>query len=253
MNIMEIDNAFLVRMAQQLIGIASKVITVSQSDDLEDIKKIQDKHYEESMKIAKKIRKHAEKENPPEKPIDLSLSDDIQKKYDKSNFEIDMTEEKIEKGTACLPCSKEHLAVASGLLDEAARMAKRPDHGMNSPEVKSRVFKAMKEITNMERVDLAPDNTAQLQGKEKELADWAREKTAELRHGITSIKTPDDLLKVAALTSSAAEKLNSDVWDLTVSGGDVDKRVDDICRGLTGEALETCKQRVQDVISSRTK
>lgn len=248
----QVDPQFLARMAQQLIGIAGKVIAVTQSDDgTEDIKKIQDKHYESSMRVAKKIAKQAEKEQQ-QAPMDLTFSEDIQKKIAKQNFEVDLTEEKIEKGTACLPCSKEHLAVASGLLDEAARMAKRPDHGMNSKEVKSRVFKAMKEITNMERVDLAADNTAHLTGKERELADWARNKTGELRHGITSIKTPDDLLKVAALTSKAAERLSNDVWDLTVEGGDVDKRLDDICRGLTGEALETCRERVQSVIESRS-
>lgn len=249
----QIDPQFLARMAQQLIGIAGKVIAVTQSEDgTEDIKKIQDKHYEASMRVAKKIAKQAEKEHQ-QVPVDLNLSEDIQKKYDASQPAIDMTEERVQKGTACNACSRDHLSVASGLLDEAANFAIRPGEGLRSKEVSKRVFKALKEITNMERVDLAPDAIANLTGKEKELALWARNIGSTIRHDVTAVKSPDDLLKVAAFASKSAEKFSEDVWSLTLDGSDggIDKRIDDICRGLSGEALKVCRERVSAVIESR--
>jgi len=248
---MAVDQAFLVRMAQQLVGIAGKVIAVAQTDDgFEDVKRIQQKHYDESMKVAKKIHKLAEKEQQVAPAF--NLSDDLQKKLDKANFQIDMTEEKVEKGTSCLPCSRDHFSVASGLLEEALRFAKRPDEGLRSPEVKKRVQKALLELNNLERVDLASENVVGLQGKERELADWTMNASAKIRHDLTSVRTPDDLVHVAAEASKAATKLNDEVWDLTLSEDNAESKIDDICRGLTGDALETCRERVRSVIDARS-
>jgi hypothetical protein len=125
---------------------------------------------------------------------------------------------------------------------------------MRSPEVRKRVQKALLELNNLERVDLSSENTVGLHGKEKELADWTMNASAKLRHDLTSVKNADDLVRVSAEAQHAAQKLNDAVWDLMVNeDGGIDKRVDDICRGLSGEALETCRQRVAEVIESRSK
>jgi hypothetical protein len=248
----QINPQFIARMAQQLLGITSKIIAVAQTDDgTEDIKKLQDKHYEESMKVAKKIHKAAQKEQT-QAPVDLSLSQDLQEKLEHAKHDIDMTAEKIEKGTSCLPCSRDHVSVAAGLLEEAVRFAKRPDEGIRSQEVRKRVQKALLELNNLERVDLSSENTVGLRGKEKEIADWTMNTSAELRHRITSIRNADDLVSVSATAQKAAQKLNDSVWDLMLAeDGGVDKRIDDICRGLSGDELKVCRERISNVIESR--
>lgn len=252
----QVDPQFLARMAQQLLGVTGKIIQATQFDDgTEDIKKIQDKHYQDSLKVAKKIQRAAEKEKT-QGPVDLSISDDLQQKLkaslDKAKQDIDMTTEKIEKGTSCLPCSRDHVSVAAGLLEEAVRFAKRPEEGMRSNEVRKRISKALLELNNLERIDLSSENIIGLQGKEKEVADWTMNASAKLRHDITSVKNADDLVRVSAEAQRAAQKLNDDVWDLMLAeDGGVERRIDDICRGLTGDELKKCRERLNSVINAR--
>ncbi len=100
--------------------------------------------------------------------------------------------------TGCIPCSLGHVGTCSGLLNEAMRFA-RTD-GMASPEVIDRVNICLDELNALERVDLRPEMTVNLQGKEKELATEALVQSKAIRHNLENLKTIDDLEKTAART-----------------------------------------------------
>lgn len=104
-------------------------------------------------------------------------------------------EEKVEEGTACLPCVNGHFSVCSGLIsDEAIRMARR--HGIGDEEI-SRINKCLDQLNAMEREDLSIDKISELPQWEKDLALYAQSESAEIRHGLEHLESVDDLEHVA--------------------------------------------------------
>jgi hypothetical protein len=116
----------------------------------------------------------------------------------------------IKEGTACIPCSRDHLSVTSSSLAEAVRFAR--EKGVRDAEVLRRIRIALDELNAMERIDLAPDETARLRGPEKELADWTLRKSRDLRHTITAIKDVETLEETAAKASQITEEFMSRLW-----------------------------------------
>lgn len=100
-----------------------------------------------------------------------------------------------KKGTACLPCTRDHLATVSGALGEGLRFAR--DGGIDHPEAQRRLALAEEELVMAERVDLAADNLAQLSPKERQLADAALVRMRELRQAMGGIKTFEEMEEVA--------------------------------------------------------
>jgi len=123
---------------------------------------------------------------------------------------VQETAEAIREGTACLPCSRDHLSVTSSSLSEAIRFAR--DKGVRDPEVLRRIRIALDELNAMERIDLAPDETAKLKGAEKELADWTLRQSRDMRHAITAIKDVQTLEQAAAKASQTTEEFMSRLW-----------------------------------------
>lgn len=140
----------------------------------------------------------------------------------------------VAKGTACLPCSRDHLSVTSSALSEGVRFAR--DEGVKSPEVIKRLRIAIDELNIMERIDLAPAETAYLKGKEKALADWTLSQSRRIRHDITAIKTPQDMETAAANAAAVTEEFMSRFWDIP----------EDECE-TCGEVAE----RIRDFIEKR--
>ncbi len=122
------------------------------------------------------------------------------------------TTKRIKEGTACLPCSRDHLSVTSSSLSEAIRFAR--DKGIRDPEVVRRIRIALDELNAMERIDLAPDETARLKGAEKELADWTLKQSRDLRHAITAIKDVNSMEQAAAKASDITETFMSKLWSI---------------------------------------
>lgn len=118
----------------------------------------------------------------------------------------------ISKGTACLPCSRDHLSVTSSALSEGIRFAR--EKGIRQPEVTRRLRIALDELNVMERIDLAPDETAKLKGAEKELADWTLRQSRELRHAITAIKDVETMEQAAARASAVTEEFMGRLWEI---------------------------------------
>ena len=119
---------------------------------------------------------------------------------------------KIKKGTACLPCSRDHLSTSSSALSEGVRFAR--EKGVKNAEVVRRLRIAIDELNIMERIDLAPSETSQLKGKEKETAIWVLSKSRDLRHDITAIKNADDMERVAAKAADVTEAFMSRLFQL---------------------------------------
>lgn len=100
------------------------------------------------------------------------------------------------KGTACLVCTADHLSTLTGALNEAMRFAR--DGGVDQDEVQRRLLLATDELNICERIDLAPDRTAGLGPKERDVATWVLPQLRSLRHSLKEVASPDDLEQVAA-------------------------------------------------------
>jgi hypothetical protein len=108
--------------------------------------------------------------------------------------------------TGCVPCAMGHFGTCSGILNESIRFAKGAD-GMASPEVIDRVNMCLDELNAMERVDLRPEMTVQLEGWQKELADKALAESRSIRHTLEGIHSYEDLEKVAARTQTSRKAI----------------------------------------------
>jgi hypothetical protein len=111
----------------------------------------------------------------------------------------------VAEGTACIPCSQDHLSTCSGLLAEALRFARKD--GVESAEVISRIGLCRDELNAMERVDLRPELTAQLPDWEKDLANDVLNSSRDLRHDMAEILSVDDLEKVAGSAQSVRREI----------------------------------------------
>jgi len=118
----------------------------------------------------------------------------------------------VATGTACIPCSRDHLSVTSSALSEGIRFAR--DKGVKDSEVTRRVRIALDELNIMERIDLAPDEIVKLKGAEKELADWTLKQSRELRHAITAISDVETMEQAAARASQITEEFMSRLWEI---------------------------------------
>lgn len=113
--------------------------------------------------------------------------------------------EAASRGTACLPCSQDHLSTCSGLLAEALRFAR--SDGIESPEVITRIGLCRDELNALERVDLRPEVTAQLPDWEKELVGNVLNGSRGLRHDMTEISGVADLERVAGAAQALRGKI----------------------------------------------
>lgn len=116
----------------------------------------------------------------------------------------------VEAGIACLPCINNHFSVCSGLIsDEALRMARR--HGIGDEEI-SRVNKCLDQLNAMEREDLAVDKIKALPDWEKDLAIYAQNESASIRHKLENLTSVDDLEDAAVKIKEARTKIGKDYF-----------------------------------------
>jgi len=123
---------------------------------------------------------------------------------------IQNTESENVEGTACIPCVNGHFSTCSGLIsDEALRMARR--HGVGDEEI-SRINKCLDQLNAMEREDLAADKIKELPQWERDLAIYAQNEGADIRHKLENIKSVDDLEVAALQIKSARMKIGQDFF-----------------------------------------
>jgi len=129
-------------------------------------------------------------------------------------------------------CSRDHLSVTSSALSEGIRFAR--EKGVKSPEVLRRIRIALDELNIMERIDLAPEETAKLKGAEKEIGTWTLNQSRNLRHSITAIKDTETMEQAAAQASALTEEFMSRLWSIP----------EEECE-TCGEARESIKRFVE--------
>jgi len=162
-------------------------------------------------KVADKFDQAAQKLGPPE-PATPPTAPETLKEPSPGQDETTPSQRAISTGTACLPCSRDHLSVTSSSLSEGIRFAR--DKGVKNPEVIRRIRIALDELNAMERIDLAPDETAKLKGAEKDLADWTLKQSRELRHAITAIRDVETMEQAAARASGITEEFMGRLWSI---------------------------------------
>lgn len=111
------------------------------------------------------------------------------------------------KGTACLACTSDHLSTVIGALNEAMRFAR--DGGVEQEEVLRRLEMATDELNICERIDLAPDKTATLGEKEKEVAKWVLPRLRKIRHSLKEVGSTEDLELIAATAIEIRENYST--------------------------------------------
>lgn len=144
------------------------------------------------------------------------------------------TDDKIGKGTACLPCTNSHLHACVGLLDEAMRMS--PD-GIN-PDSMQRVDKCLGQIAAAERIDLAPENVANLPEKERVVAEFAAKELREIRHGLEGVVSKEDLKKVTLQTITLQEHVGKEWFKIRMAEMPKEERAKLVEKTLTKIAEE---------------
>lgn len=161
-------------------------------------------------KVADKFDQAAQKLGPPE-PATPPTAPETPKEPPPGQDET-APQASVATGTACIPCSRDHLSVTSSSLSEGVRFAR--DKGIKNPEVIRRIRIALDELNIMERIDLAPVEVAGLKGAEKELADWTLNQSRNLRHAITAIKDAETMEQTAAMASQITEEFMSRLWSI---------------------------------------
>lgn len=145
---------------------------------------------------------------------------------------IELTEEKVEStdkpekatdGTACIPCVNNHFSVCSGLIsDEALRMARRK--GIGDEEIR-RINKCLDQLNAMEREDLAIENIKGLSEWERDLAIYAQNESAGIRHTLESLTSVDDLEIAAIKINKARNKIGGEYFKKKLSNMPKEEKV----------------------------
>ncbi|MBA7715526.1 hypothetical protein ES703_124574 [subsurface metagenome] len=161
-------------------------------------------------KVADKLDQAAAKFGPPESTTPTTAPETAKEPPPGQPETSSISQASVSAGTACLPCSRDHLSVTSSSLSEGVRFAR--DKGVRGHEVIRRIRIALDELNVMERIDLAPDEIAKLKGAEKELADWTLNQSRNLRHAITAIKDAESMEQAAARASQITEEFMGRLW-----------------------------------------
>jgi len=118
-------------------------------------------------------------------------------------------------GRACIPCGNDHFSTVSGLLAEAMRFARTS--GLADPEVVKRISLAEDELNAFERVDAAPDKVAALPDEEREMITAMSQDSRKIRHRLSDLQSPDDLLQLASDVKKMREGYRMQVFGLQLA------------------------------------
>lgn len=153
-----------------------------------------------------------------------------------------MVSTETTKGTACLPCTRGHLATCAAVLAEAMRFAR--SEGVAHPEVQDRVEACYEELNAWERFDVAPDKLQALPEAERQVMSRFIPRAREMRHHMEEIESVDALESVAAEARVLSTDLRLET--LRLKGVDVDRvkqLADDVKTGR--KTLEQAQAELQ--------
>lgn len=223
------------QMLNAAFQLAGTIITQTMTGGEDKFQELQTQYYKKATKLAEKAQQGRYTPEAKKEPEIEYVATPLK----------DLTPTKIEKGTACLACSKDHFSTASGALSEALRFARK--EGLNHPEVQDRLGIASDELNVMERIDLAPERLVKLDGNEKKIALDALNESRELRHMIMNVQTPEDLENAAAEAAKVRTRFMKSVFSIAMRDGTVDK----LCRNFTGPEKEKCMKTLTGILEEK--
>lgn len=149
--------------------------------------------------------------------LKLKAAQKAMQAVDEELEKIEEEKQEIAKGTACVPCCVDHFKTCVGILsDEAVRMSRRK--GITDTEVIKRILDCGSQLNSMEREDLSVEKIAGLPKWEKDIAIYAQNKGAEIRHKLNSIESVEDLETIGVELKHARDKIGSDYIRGRLSG-----------------------------------
>lgn len=147
--------------------------------------------------------------------------------------------------TACMSCTRSHLATVAGAWEEALRFAR--EKGVGDPEVIKRLSIAEKELNIMERIDLSPASIEASPQDQQQLARKFLPELRVLRQKAGEISTVADLEKAAAMAEQTGNKLRMDI--LESKGVDV-KGIANLVKKVENKEItvDQAKQQLHDLV-----
>jgi hypothetical protein len=150
-----------------------------------------------------------------------------------------------EVATACLSCTRSHLATIAGLMGEALRFARA--EGILHPEVQERLNMAEQEVNVMERIDLSPQKIQDLPPVEAEMAREYLPKIRVLRQDMGNIESVEALEAATAEASVLGQEFR--LRHLQTKGVDLNPVVDLARRVKAGElTIEEAKAKLKTML-----
>lgn len=149
------------------------------------------------------------KETTKEQKLKFKAASIAIEAVDEELKKVEEEKEEVTEGTACVPCCADHFSTCAGILsDEAVRMSRRK--GITDSEVIKRILNCGSQLNAMEREDLAVEKIARLPKWEKDIAIYAQNKGAEIRHKLNSIESVEDLETIGIELKRARDKIGSE-------------------------------------------
>jgi len=182
---------------------------------------MEDKKYEPLERVAEKLpsqssEKSENQQKEPSKGLYISESLEAPTKGAESGYSG--TSQISQEGKACIPCGSDHFSTVAGGLSEAMRFAR--NNGIDNDEVLNRIAIAQDELNAFERWDGSPDKLERLPEDEKSFMNDMLDKSRQLRHQISDIKSASDLEKTAAEAQEANKDFRSKLFRMQLGKGD---------------------------------
>jgi hypothetical protein len=228
---------FKMQILNAAFNLAGTVIAQTMQSGTDKYEELSNEYYKKTSKIVEKAQQERRYE-----PVEETKTEEKEYVAIPSR---DLSSDKIEKGTACLACTKDHFSTVSGALSEALRFARK--EGVNHPEVQDRLGIASDELNIMERIDLSAQKLVRLEGYEKQIALDALKESRDLRHKIMAVQTPEDLEKAAADAASIRTRFMKNVLSIAMRDGTVDK----LCRNFSGDEKDKCMKTLTAILEEK--
>lgn len=141
--------------------------------------------------------------------------------------------------TGCVPCSLGHFSTAAGLLNEAMRFGNKD--GM-SPDVIDRISSAIDEFNALERVDLRPEMTVNLDGNIKKLALKTLNDSRSIRHGLENLSSIEELEALAAKTQESRKVIAREWFEEKLSKSPISDEDKKMVRDTLDKKLQEAEE-----------
>lgn len=226
------------KLVQGLFQMAGSFVMEQLRDEDVDKKErdLLDRYYKSASAIAEKTKNRPQEHPAPERAHRPTMA------------EAPKVSVRDTENTACVSCSRNHVAAAAGLLAEGKRFL---DQGLSSPEVLDRINLATQEITTMERGDLHPDNIERLPEDEKEIAVWIAKEARTVRHTLDKIKTKDDYVHAIGELSDLSREITKRYYTMMEDIAP-EKEYDamkKICAGKPESEREECMKTMTQILN----